>query len=141
MGMDEYKVYTYVYGELDDNDNIVYVGKSNDPIHRNKTKRGVKRFRILDKFIDIEQQWIYRLSSSGVKLRNREVIKTCGDFKVGETYNVYKNMGYGSRKKVRHIPTQMVFESKSAASKYFGISRSDLDKHLKCSVKYKWEFV
>ena len=117
--MDEYKVYTYVYGELDEDDNIVYVGKSNDPRRRNMDKR-VVRFKILDKFIDIEQRWIHQLSSSGVQLRNKEVIKTCGDFEVGKIYRTYVVNSNHTSKRVRHIPTQRIFESKYAASRFFG---------------------
>ena len=124
--MSEYTVYTYVYGELDKDDNIVYVGKSNDPKERNMNKK-VDRFKILDKFIDIEQRWIHELSSSGVMLRNKEVIKTCGDFEVGKIYNTYTPKGelkprvpYYIKKQIKHIPTQLIFETKYAASRHFG---------------------
>ena len=114
--MSDYTVYTYIYGELDEDDNIVYVGKSNYPRQRHIAKK-VDRFKILDKYIDIEQRWIHQLSSSGVKLRNKEVITHCVDLEVGKTYDVYKGK---SNVKVRHIPTQRIFESKYAASRYFG---------------------
>ena len=122
--MSDYTVYTYIYGELDEDDNIVYVGKSNYPRQRHIAKK-VDRFKILDKYIDIEQRWIHQLSSSGVKLRNKEVMKYCGDFKVGEIYNTYApktthSTKRGAIKRVRHIPTQRIFESKYAASRYFG---------------------
>ena len=120
MGMSDYTVYTYIYGELDEDDNITYVGKSNHPRERNMSKR-VYRFKILDKFIDIEQRWIHQLSSSGVKLRNKEVIKTYGDFEVGKIYNTYVGIRHV---KVRHIPTQRIFESKYAASRSFGMEES-----------------
>ena len=124
--MSDYTVYTYIYGELDEDDNIVYVGKSNHPRERHIAKK-VDRFKILDKFIDLEQRWINQLSSSGVKLRNKEVMKYCGDFEVGKVYNTYTpriikgtiKRG-GKRKRVKHIPTQRIFESKYAASRFFG---------------------
>ena len=124
MGMSDYTVYTYIYGELDEDDNIVYVGKSNHPKERNMSKR-VDRFKILDRFIDPEQRWIHQLSSSGVQLRNKEVMETCSDLEVGETYNTYSlRVGRGPSKSVRHIPTQRIFESKYAASRFFGKGES-----------------
>ena len=121
MGMSDYTVYTYIYGELDEDDNIVYVGKSNHPKIRCINKK-VDRFRILDKFIDLEQRWIHQLSSRGVQLRNKEVMKTCSDLEVGKIYNTYAIgdgvVGRGQR--VKHIPTQRIFNSKYAASRFFG---------------------
>ena len=127
--MNEYKIYTYIYGELDDDDNIVYVGKSNDPRQRNRNKPWVKRFKILDKFIDPEQRWIHELSTGGCTLKNNVVIKTCGDFVVGDIYSVLIGYvegwrGVNMRISVKHIPTQRIFESKCAASKFFGKERS-----------------
>ncbi len=112
--MSDSTAYTYIYGELDEEDNIVYVGRSNNPRLRNLDKK-IERFMILDKFIDLEQSWIHRLSSSGIKLRNKEVIKTCGDFEVGKIYNTYLPPNI-----IKHIPSQLVFESKYAASRFFG---------------------
>ena len=122
MGMSDYTIYTYIYGELDENDNIVYVGKSNDPRARNRNKPWVKRFKILEKFIDPEQRWIHEISSSGSLLRNNVVIETCGDYKVGDTYNVLVGRWNGLSIRVRHIPTQRIFESKYAASRFFGMN-------------------
>ena len=138
MGMDEYKVYTYVYGELDCDDNIVYVGKSNNPRFRNMTKGGVKRYKILDKFIDIEQRWIHQLSSSGVKLRNKEVIKTCVDHEVGDIIDIVLKK---PRPQVKHIPTQMVFESRYAASRYFGMNPSWLNTKIREGNSSEWEII
>ncbi len=123
MDMSDYTVYTYIYGELDENDNIVYVGKSNDPRARNMDKK-VDRFRVLDRFIDLEQRWIHQLSSRGIKLRNKEVIKTCGDFEVGMIYETYSEDQRYIQKRVRHIPTQRIFESKYEASRFFGMGLS-----------------
>ena len=140
MGMDEYKVYTYVYGELDDDGNIVYVGKSNNPRHRNMTKGGVKRYKILDKFIDLEQRWIHQLSSSGIKLRNKEVMKTCSDLEVGKIYNTYVGKSKYTSKRVRHIPTQRIFESKYAASRFFGMNESWCNHQIKIG-NPDWELI
>ena len=140
MGMDEYKVYTYVYGELDDNDNIVYVGKSFDPRIRNINKKLDGRFIILDKYIDPEQRIIHELLSNGIKLRNKEVIRECGNYEVGETYDVYIKNRLGKR--VRHIPTQMIFESKCSASRYFGKKPNWVSETMKFgSGGRDWELV
>ena len=139
MGMDEYKVYTYVYGELDADDNIIYVGKSNNPRERNMSKR-VNRFKILDRFIDTEQRWIHQLSSSGVQLRNKEVIKTCGCFEVGKIYNTYVQNRVYKSKRVRHIPTKRIFESKYAASRFFGMNESWCHQQL-VKNNPEWELI
>ena len=147
--MEEYNVYTYIYGELDENDNIVYVGRSFDPRLRNINKKAeknsvvVSRFIILDKFIDPEQRIIHNLTSNGVKLRNREVITECGDYEIGKTYDVYIKNKLGKR--VRHIPTQMIFESKCYASRYFGYKDNWLTELMnpkrKSPYKEEWEYV
>ena len=141
MGMSDYTVYTYIYGELDEDDNIVYVGKSNHPIDRNMSKR-VDRFRILDKFIDLEQRWIHQLSSRGVQLRNKEVMKTCSDLEVGKIYNTYAiRVDGGVRsQRVRHIPTQRIFESKYAASRFFGMNESWCNHQIKIG-NPDWELI
>ena len=138
--MSDYTVYTYIYGELDEDDNIVYVGKSNDPRARNRSKPWVKRFKILDKFIDPEQRWIHEISSSGSKLRNDVVIKTCGDYIVGEIYNVLLGRTYWGAIRVKHIPTQRIFESKYAASRSFGMEKSWCTHQLKLG-NPDWEII
>ena len=138
--MEKYNVYTYIYGELDENDNIVYVGRSFDPRVRNINKKLDGKFIILDKFIDPEQRIIHHLTSNGVKLRNREVITECGDYEVGKTYDVYIKNKLGKR--VRHIPSQMVFNSKCEASRYFGYKDNWLTELMKLSPhKVEWEYV
>ena len=139
MGMSDYTVYTYIYGELDEDDNIVYVGKSNHPIDRNMSKR-VDRFRILDKFIDLEQRWIHQLSSRGVQLRNKEVMKTCSDLEVGKIYSTYVGKSKYTSKRVRHIPTQRIFESKYAASRFFGMNESWCNQQIKIG-NPDWELI
>tara|TARA_R110000822_G_C14881505_1_gene446562 strand:- start:5 stop:442 length:438 start_codon:yes stop_codon:yes gene_type:complete len=63
----------YIYGILDDDDNIIYVGESLKPKSRlsnHFAHSGWKRCKILEIFEDREHYWINKLISEGNTLNN-----------------------------------------------------------------------
>ena len=65
----------YIYGILDDDDNIIYVGESLMPKKRlseHFLKKGWKRCKILEIYENREHYWIDKLLSEGNILNNKE---------------------------------------------------------------------
>jgi len=73
MGNDIYKTKIYVYGILNDKDEIIYVGKTSIPKRRlsqHKQYNGWDKMVILDTFYDLEMYWIEKLRHK-CKLENK----------------------------------------------------------------------
>ena len=65
----------YIYGILDDDDNIIYVGESTCPQRRltgHGVQSGYKRCKILEIYENREHYWIDKLLSEGNILNNKE---------------------------------------------------------------------
>ena len=75
----------YVYGILDDNDDIIYVGKSSKPYER--LKRHISRYDravILDFYYDKESYWIDKLRLNGHILENKHTDAMTSEHKIGD---------------------------------------------------------
>ena len=84
----------YIYGILDDDDNIIYVGESVTPqkrLYRHRNDYGYTRCKILDVREDMEDYWIEKLLSEGNILNN--IIK--GDKKYGKSGKHIKRYDVG----------------------------------------------
>ena len=65
----------YIYGILDDDDNIIYVGESTKPqirLRAHHTDSGYERCKILEIYENREHYWIDKLISEGSPLTNTE---------------------------------------------------------------------
>ena len=68
----------YVYALIDENNQIIYVGKSTTPYsrlanHRCNLNNPQLKIRILDYFYDVEQYWVNKLIQEGHNLSNKEL--------------------------------------------------------------------
>ena len=81
----------YVYGLLDNEGNVYYVGRSTRPRDRlinHKTPAGLeKKMIVLDEFVDKEHYWIQYYLDKGYDLLNREFLPS-EDWKVGDIITV-----------------------------------------------------
>ena len=79
------EVWCYVYGLLDSKGKVNYIGRSYTPRSRcSQHSRSVKSFKIIDKFKDVEQEWIKKYLDDGITLNNKEKPKTCELHNVGD---------------------------------------------------------
>lgn len=87
----------YIYGLLDSNDNIVYIGKSSSPYSRlshHKSTFGYRKMVILDFFYDKEAHYIQKYLKQGVKLVNKEMNISYEDRKIGEIIEINNVLSY-----------------------------------------------
>ena len=85
-----YKTKVYVYGILNANEEIIYVGKTSAPKKRlvdHKRTSGWNKMKILDFFYDKEMHWINKLKSE-CKLENKEIRPNEEDWEIGERVEV-----------------------------------------------------
>ncbi len=93
---------TYVYGVLNKEDKIIYVGKSCTPKLRlinHKQYEGYTKAVILDIFYDIENYWIEKLLEQGSPLQNKETLQHVEDHSVGDIVEVHDRLEYSIRDK------------------------------------------
>jgi excinuclease UvrABC nuclease subunit len=66
---------TYIYGMLDENDEVIYIGKSINPYNRllQHSQMGLKRMKIIDYFYDKESYYIEKYLKEGYALQNKEL--------------------------------------------------------------------
>ena len=77
----------YIYGILDDDDNIIYVGESACPQRRlsaHHSQSGYKRCKILEIYENREHYWINKLLSEGNNLKNKEKLSEGETWCVGD---------------------------------------------------------
>ena len=83
------KVWCYVYGLLDDDDQVLYCGRSYKPRERARNHYHPGKVKILDKFIDIEYKWVQELKNKGQALKNKELPLYGEDWEVGDIFPTY----------------------------------------------------
>jgi predicted GIY-YIG superfamily endonuclease len=88
---------TYVYGLIDEKNNIFYVGKSSRPKsrfydHTSHLGKYDIKMKILDIFYDVETYWIEKLLSEGHPIKNKEIIVTSEQWEIGEIFKISKRV-------------------------------------------------
>ena len=115
-----YRTKVYVYGILDDNDEIVYVGKTSTPKRRlgdHKRTTGWDRMKILDLFYDKEFYWIEKLRHNS-KLENKFDRPNQEDWEIGDIVEI------GDRGiQVLDTKTNIKYQTIKEASEDLDISR------------------
>jgi hypothetical protein len=116
---------TYVYGILDSNDQIIYVGKSSCPNQRmrwHKNHIKYNRCKILDIFYDTENFWINKLKLEGHLLENKYDIPSEEEWNVGDVIEV----GSLKRLKIKDTNNGKIYETLKDLSNEVGIERNTL---------------
>ena len=138
-------VKVYIYGVLDDDENIIYVGKSATPKRRlvnHRMDSGYKKLVILEIIRDKEQDWIDKLLSEGHPLQNKERMIEQEDWEVGDVVEFNHKT---APIRVRHKPTGVIYESANKAGYAVYGTHSTFITNLKNSPKSKyhkdWEIV
>lgn len=81
------KVIVYIYGLLDKDNQVCYVGKSTTPrvrLYAHNLQHGIKSMVILDEYVDQEQYWLDYYKSKNVSLLNKEECINQEVHKVGD---------------------------------------------------------
>lgn len=107
----------YVYGLLDENDNITYVGKSSSPKQRLMNHNYASKLKILDIFDDREIYWVQKLLKEGYNLENRYINYGTEDWNIGDIIEVNREKGV----KVYDSQTQKTYNTLSSLSKELNI--------------------
>lgn len=102
----------YVYGVLDQNDQIIYVGKTSTPSyrlphHKKSMSVTVNKMKILDIFYDKENFWIHKLINEGHVLENKEISSTVEHYEIGDIVELKEQKKFI----VRNIKTGEIFSS------------------------------
>ena len=121
---------TYIYGIIDSNDTIIYVGKSSCPAQRlrhHKSNKGYSKAKIIDIFYDTENYWISKLKNEGYQLDNKY------DIPDEETWNIGDVIEITTLKKikVKNIHTNVIYDTIQDAANSIGVDRNVLVYRIK----------
>lgn len=140
-------VVVYVYGILEGDGKVSYVGKSSSPkarMYAHASSIGEKGLRvvILDSFRDTENYWIKKLSQEGNRLFNRQVDPMEESWNVGDIIGMVRR----SDRKVLDKRTGIIYRSRNHYHTETGISYSTIKAILenplhKLSEKYLIEYI
>lgn len=116
-------VTVYVYGILDDNGKITYVGKSSSPkarmyVHASSIKSTQLSIQILDSFEDTENYWIQRLTKEGNTLYNKQVDPMEEFWNIGDVISISRR----TDRKVLDKRTGKVYKSRNHYHTETGLS-------------------
>lgn len=124
----------FVYGLLDNNNKITYVGQTYDPISRLDAhyKKGYcesGKMKILEVYSDKEFEWIQKCISEGFELKNKLINRPSqSDFKAGDI--VVNKIGLRRRYRFKDMLTNHVYETLSEASEKLNINTEIIRKLL-----------
>jgi predicted GIY-YIG superfamily endonuclease len=123
----------YVYGLLDKNDNIIYVGKSSTPKRRLISHDHASKLKILDVIGDIEIYWIQKLLKEGHNLANKHTNYEIEDWNVGDIIEL------GTKGiKIYDSQTQKTYDTIASLSKELNISYLTLQYRIENCNKSKF---
>ena len=127
----------YVYGLLDENDNITYVGKSASPKRRLSDHGTTKKCKILDKFEDVEHYWIKKLTEEGNQLTNKEKLIDGEDWEVGNIVEL-NNYNYKAPVRILHKPSGVIYDSVYQAAQELNIPNDSFGHSMRKHPKSKY---
>lgn len=140
-------VVVYVYGILEEDGKISYVGKSSSPkarmyAHASTVGKQELRVKILDSFNDTENYWIKKLSKEGNELHNRQVDPMEESWNVGDIISMTRRFD----RKVLDKKTGKVYKSRNHYHTATGLSYNTIKAVLenpshKLSEIYSIEYV
>ena len=130
-------VQVYVYGVLDNERQIIYVGKTSNPTyrlscHKRDFDTEVTGLKILDIFYDRENYWIHKLLKEGYSLLNKEISTVVENYKIGDIVEI----GEKKKFKVRNTETGEIFSSAyKACNSYNKMSYETFRIYLDSNIK------
>jgi hypothetical protein len=134
-------VKVYIYALLNEDDEIIYIGKSSTPSdrfssHKNNGHASVNKMRILDYFYDKEYYYIKKYISEGHNLSNKQTDPWEEDWNIDDIIE-YKPTNLENPKKIscKNPLTNKYYDTIEEASVDLGISRHKV-KRLLVDTKY-----
>ena len=130
----------YIYGILDDDDNIIYVGESVNPkarLSHHFVHKGWKRCKILEIYENREHYWIDKLISEGNILNNKERLSEGETWCVGD---ILINHTSDSKpgQKLRNKLTGEIYRSGYQASQLLEGVAYDVTNKMKTKTTHKY---
>lgn len=85
----------YIYGLINNKNEVFYIGKSTSPrtrlyTHINDLNYSYLKMEILDIFYDKEVYWIEKYLKEGHPIKNKEIISTLEQWEIGHTFETTK---------------------------------------------------
>ena len=120
----------YVYGLLDTNDNVIYVGKSSAPKQRLLGHSNyASKLKILDIFEDREVYWIEKLLQEGHSLSNKHWNYYTEKWNIGDIVSLGGKRGVKGIK-IYDSKTQKTYDSISSLSKELNIPYQTIQRRI-----------
>ena len=126
-GNQSYMKKVYIYGLLDEDDNIFYIGKSIEPKTRLAAHNSTRRCKILDWFEDKEHYWIEKLTQEGIQLENKEKLKGSEEWEVGDIVSVEERKG----NQILHKPSGIIYDSAYQAANALNMSNKSFMSRMR----------
>ena len=114
-----YGVKIYIYALIDENEQIIYVGKSNTPKprlanHKCNLNNSNLKMKILDYFYDVEQYWVDKLIQEGHNLINKEFFIHSEEWEKGDIINPKPKLSFKIYDKELNITYNSMYELSKA---------------------------
>lgn len=122
----------YVYGLLDVDGNVTYIGKSSTPYmrlagHITDGHCEFRKLKIIDIFYDTEYYYIQKYLNEGIKLFNKQIAPHIEIWNINDIVEIRKL----KKNRCRNISTNAIYESISDAAKSLNVSEYSLRLSLK----------
>jgi excinuclease UvrABC nuclease subunit len=128
----------YIYALIDENNQIIYVGKSNTPKnrlanHKCNLNNSKLKMEILDYFYDVENYWVRKLTQEGHNLSNKELFIHSEEWEKGDIIDT-KSKSYF---KIYDTELNITYNSMYELSKVIKIDLTQLRARIDNPEKYK----
>jgi hypothetical protein len=135
---DTYGVKIYIYALIDENEQVIYVGKSSTPKsrlanHKCNLNNSNLKMKILDYFYDVEQYWVDKLIQEGYNLINKEFFIHSEEWEKGDIINPNHKSSFKIYDKKLNITYNSMYE----LSKIIQMDYQQLQARINKPEKYK----
>jgi hypothetical protein len=133
-----YGVKIYIYALIDENEQIIYVGKSNTPKprlanHKCNLNNSNLKMKILDYFYDVEQYWVDKLIQEGHNLINKEFFIHSEEWEKGDIIDTNRKSAF----KIYDSELNIIYSSMYELSKVIQMDFSQFQARINKPEKYK----
>jgi len=114
-----YGVKIYIYALINEDNQIIYVGKSTTPYsrlanHKCNLNNSELKMKILDYFYDVEQYWVNKLIQEGHNLSNKEFFIHSEEWEKGDIINPKPKLSFKIYDKELNITYNSLYELNKA---------------------------